>query len=249
MQEGMPRVQGGLALIKVGCCGFPKAKPEYYKHFAVVEVQRTFYKLPRVETAHRWRAEAPPEFEFALKAWQLITHEPTSPTYRKAELRIAAEKRDRYGSFRPTDEVFSAWERTREIAQALEARVVVFQSPASFTPTEEHIANMRAFFREAERGRMIFAWEPRGEWGDEEIEGLCRELDLIHCVDPFKRLPVYGAPAYFRLHGITGYRYRYTDEDLGQLLEWCRRFKEAYCLFNNTSMWEDALRMKGLVEG
>jgi len=236
-------------LIKVGCCGFPKAKPEYYKHFAVVEVQQTFYKPPRVETAHRWRAEAPPEFEFALKAWQLITHEPASPTYRKARLRIAVEEEDRYGSFRPTAEVFSAWERIREIAQALAAKIVVFQCPASFTPTEEHIANMHAFFREAERGGMIFAWEPRGEWANGEIERICRELDLIHCVDPFKRLPVYGAPAYFRLHGITGYRYRYTDEDLNQLLEWCRRYEEVYCLFNNVSMWESASEFRRLAGG
>lgn len=231
-------------MIKVGCCGFPKARKAYYEYFQVVEVQRTFYKPPRLETAERWREEAPVDFEFALKAWQLITHPPTSPTYRRAGVEITKEERDLYGFFRPTDRVFSAWETTRQIAQALRARIVVFQCPASFTPTEEHIADLRTFFQKAERGGLIFAWEPRGKWDDEVIAALCRELDLIHCVDPFARLPVTGGRAYFRLHGKGGYRYRYTDEDLAHLAEVASRYDEVYCMFNNVSMWEDALRFK-----
>ncbi len=234
-------------MIKVGCCGFPKAKKEYYTRFPVVEVQQTFYHPPRVGTCEKWRAQAPPRFEFTLKAWQLITHAPTSPTYRR--LRMEIDKPDRYGFFRPTDELLAAWERTKEIAQALGAQIVLFQCPASFTPTEEHIADMRAFFHLIERDGLLFAWEPRGEWEDEQIKGLCQELDLTHGVDPFQRPPVYGEIAYFRLHGIGGYRYRYTDEDLLQLLLWCRRYEEGYCLFNNISMFEDALRMKEVIGG
>jgi len=37
-------------MIKVGCCGFPKAKKEYHTHFPVGEVQQTFYHPPRVGT-------------------------------------------------------------------------------------------------------------------------------------------------------------------------------------------------------
>lgn len=242
-------VQGAGVRIRVGCCGFPKAKAEYYQHFDLVEVQQTFYKPPRLETVKRWREEAPADFEFTLKAWQLITHEPTSPTYRRLRMGIPEEDKDKYGSFRPTDEVFRAWEETRQRAQALRAKVVVFQCPVSFTPTDEHISNLRAFFTAIDRGGLAFAWEPRGEWADGEIEALCGELNLIHCVDPFKRPPVYGDFAYFRLHGITGYRYRYTEEDLEQLWEWCCRHEEAYCMFNNVSMWEAASKFRRLVDG
>jgi len=105
--------RGPHTVIKVGCCGFSKARAEYFQHFSLVEVQRTFYKLPRLETCQRWRAEAPPAFEFTLKAWQLITHRPTSPTYRKAKLKV--DRPDRYGSFRPSDEVLGAWEDTLEV--------------------------------------------------------------------------------------------------------------------------------------
>lgn len=234
-------------MIKIGCCGYGRAKATYYQHFRVVEIQQTFYKPPRLATAERWRAEAPPDFEFTLKAWQLITHKPSSPTYRKAKLSLDGPP-EHYGAFRPTAEVHAAWETTQAIAQALEARFVLFQCPASFTPTEEHIANLRTFFREVDRGGLCFAWEPRGKWDDEQIAALCQELDLIHAVDPFQRLPVTEGTAYFRLHGRTGWRYHYTDNDLAQLLAWCRDYDEVYCLFNNVSMFEDAQRLWELAE-
>lgn len=234
-------------MIRIGCCGFCKARRVYFERFGLVEIQQTFYKLPKVTTAQRWREEAPAGFTFTLKAWQLITHAPSSPTYRKAGLSIPEADRERYGSFRPTDEVRDAWARTLEIARALDARVVVFQCPARFTPTEEHIDNLRTFFSEVNRNGLLFAWEPRGEWPNEVVRKLCRELDLIHCVDPFQRLPMHGVPAYFRLHGRSGYRYRYTDDDLLQLKAWCEQHPEVYCLFNNVYMWESASKFRKLI--
>lgn len=159
------------------------------------------------------------------------------------------DKPDRYGFFRPTDEVLTAWERTKEIAQALEAQIVLFQCPASFAPTKEHIADVRAFFQAIERDGLLFAWEPREEWEEKQIKRLCRELDLTHGVDPFQRPRFSDEIAYFRLHGIGGYRYRYTDEDLSRLLHWCQEYEEGYCLFNNISIFEDAWRMKEMIGG
>jgi len=53
-------------LIKAGCCGFAVkgGAKTYYKLFDVVELQSTFYRLPKIETAERWRREAPEWFEF-----------------------------------------------------------------------------------------------------------------------------------------------------------------------------------------
>lgn len=232
--------------IKVGCCGFPVARNRYYQTFSLVEVQQTFYQPPEPATARRWRTEAPPGFEFALKAWQLITHEPSSPTYRRLKENIPQEKRDSYGSFRPTTEVLDAWERIKEMADILQARVVVFQSPASFGPTPEHKENLRRFFSSIQRKRLLLAWEPRGRWNEAELLDLCRELELIHCVDPFKNKPLYGEINYFRLHGRTGYRYRYTENDLNELKDKCASRPLSYCLFNNVPMFEDARRYQEL---
>ena len=49
------------------------------------------------------------------------------------------------------------------------------------------------------------------------VAEICAEHGLIHCVDPFETLPVYGDAIYWRLHGRGGYRYKYTDEDLQEL--------------------------------
>ena len=137
--------------IKVGTCGFAMRRAEYYRTFPVVEIQQSFYKLPRVTTGERWSAGAPPGFEFTMKAWQLITHEPFSPTYRRLGKPIPAEMKDRYGSFRSTEEVLAAWAQTRAFADALGATIIVFQCPPRFTPTPEHIANLRKFFTSIDR--------------------------------------------------------------------------------------------------
>jgi uncharacterized protein YecE (DUF72 family) len=231
-------------ILKIGCCGFPRARKDYFSHFPVVEVQQTFYQPPRTATLDRWREQAPPDFEFTLKAWQVVTHPSTSPTYRR--LRAPLERPEEAGFFRPTETVLAGYARTREAARLLTARIVLFQCPASFTPSREHIRDMRAFFRRVPRDGLVFAWEPRGDWDDEQVRDLCAELDLVHCVDPFAGKPVTGRLAYFRLHGIGGYRHRHSDQELRSLLDTCAPFEEAYCLFNNMSMWEDAKRLKAL---
>jgi uncharacterized protein YecE (DUF72 family) len=231
-------------MIKVGCCGFPVSKSKYFDNFNLVEIQQTFYQPPDISIVQKWRNEAPKNFEYTLKAWQLITHEPKSPTYRKLKLKIPHSKEKNYGLFKPTDEVLHAWEKTKEIANMLNAKIIVFQCPASFKPTEENKHNMKKFFSLIERGRFIFGWEPRGKWDDKEIETMCRELDLIHIVDPFKSTPVYGNIRYYRLHGIGGYKYNYTEADLRKLGDLIEGRRYIYFLFNNVFMYEDALEFK-----
>jgi uncharacterized protein YecE (DUF72 family) len=233
--------------VRVGCCGFPLGRARYYAIFETVEIQQTFYQPPKVETARRWRAEAPAQFRFALKAWQLITHEATSPTYRRLKLELSPEAAKRCGSFKPTDEVFSAWEATRRIALALEARYVLFQSPASFAPSAENRKNARRFFSAIERAGLALAWEPRGAWREEEILALCREFDLVHAVDPLKAKPLYGGCGYFRLHGPRGYRSSYGDGELRRVASLCEG--ETYCFFNNATMLRDARRFQRLLRG
>jgi uncharacterized protein YecE (DUF72 family) len=118
--------------LRLGLCGWNGSQKAYYESFDCIEIQSTFYEPPDAKVAHRWRREAPNGFEFCIKAWQLITHTPSSPTYRRLRSPIPAKARDSLGSFRPTDEVWEAWERTLEIAEALQARIILFQCPKSF---------------------------------------------------------------------------------------------------------------------
>ncbi len=139
-------------MIKVGCCGFPVKREIYYHTFSVVEIQQTFYQLPQLRTGRRWRETSPSNFEFTMKAWQLITHEPSSPTYRRLRLKIPERKRKAYGFFKGTEEVEEAWLKTKEFALELGVEKIVFQSPPSFSPSDEHIRNLKQFFKKIERG-------------------------------------------------------------------------------------------------
>ncbi len=232
--------------IKVGCCGFAKARKLYFQQFQLVEIQQTFYKPPDLATARKWRQEAPEDFEFSLKAWQEITHLPSSPTYHKAGLEIPPDEVDCYGFFKPSTEVFQAWQTTRDIAKILKAKVIVFQCPATFHPSAENIQNMTDFFTTIDRDDFIFAWEPRGQWNNDTIIALCKKLELVHCVDPLENMPAYGKLKYFRLHGGPGYHHQYSDRELIRLRELSTG--PAYVLFNNMTMYQDALRFKQLMQ-
>ena len=79
----------------------------------------------------------------------------------------------------------------------------------------------------------------------EEIREICRESGFIHGVDPFKGDPRSEKIRYLRLHGITGYRYRFSEVDLRALRGKSRGL--TYCMFNNAGVWTDAQAFLGLV--
>jgi uncharacterized protein YecE (DUF72 family) len=109
------------------------------------------------------------------------------------------------------------------------------------------VENLRQFFSRIERAGLVAAWEPRGDWPPELIRDLCAELDLVHVVDPLKQPPESEGLRYFRLHGVTGYRYLHTDQDLRTVAELCATENPVYVLFNNLFMGEDALRLQTLL--
>jgi uncharacterized protein YecE (DUF72 family) len=45
----------------------------------------------------------------------------------------------------------------------------------------------------------------------------------------------------------VNYRYKYTDEDLRELLQMVAGEKEAYVMFNNVYSFEDAKRFKEMI--
>lgn len=237
-------------MIKTGCCGFSAAQAKYTSIFPVVEINTSFYQLPQLGTAEKWRKNAPPGFEFALKAWQLITHPPTSPGYRRLSKPILESKRNRYGSFLPTLEVREAWQKTLAVAQAMKASLILLQTPTTFVPTPDNVARVRQFFRSIPRGSCRLAWEARGSWPASLLAQLLKEHQLIHAVDPLRSPPVGPGVNYFRLHGAyEGGRivanHRYSDPELRKIKEACDK-PVNYVFFNNLTMFEDAQRFARL---
>jgi|Deesub1362B_J571_1020462.scaffolds.fasta_scaffold00016_196 uncharacterized protein YecE (DUF72 family) len=236
--------------MKIGCCGFAVAFEKYIRNLDVVEVQKTFYTPPKPETAEKWREKADSinkDFEFTIKAFQVITHPPNSPTYRKVKLEVGKD----IGFFNPVKEVFEAWEKTKEIAEILRADKIIFQTPASFKMTRNNLEKVDEFFNSID-GDFTFIWEPRDvavELTDHFLEILTRH-GIVHCVDPFVSEPVkQGKINYFRLHGAYKgkkivYSYTYTNDDLERLKKKVTSYSNPYVMFNNKTMYQDALRFK-----
>ncbi len=238
----------------MGCCGWSALRPRdfgeedwrtkykhrlqlYAAHFPLVEVNSTFYKLPRPPTAAQWRElvdEVNPAFEFTVKVHQDVTH-----THR----------------FRG-ENAREAFRRSADIARVLRAKILLLQCPASFGPSEPNEEALRKFLVEVDREDFLLAWEPRGAWREEpaRVQALCEEFGLVHCTDPFQWLPVSGGSlTYLRLHGAPPgqkmYRYTYTDRDLSWLAQTVGGLKTStvYVLFNNDTMAQDAHRFRQLL--
>lgn len=258
-------------MIRIGTCGYSRYQPgrnwkaryrdklQAFAHaFSCIELNRTFYKLPMVKTARKWREEVPEDFVFTVKAWQAITHPTSGVTWRKRKEKLSEEQARQFGDLNPHLLVLEAWEETCAVARALESPVLLIQTPSAFGPSEENIANLRSFLSEADRHGLDIAWEPRGAWNEELdlVAELCEELRIIHVVDIMRREPRSGGNlAYLRLHGLnereTDYDYDYSEEELGEIagrlrsLE--RRYKTVYCMFNNYEMYPNARRLQELL--
>src|ERR1700752_2109826 len=59
---------------------YPDAMPDkqmlrfYGERFRTVEINNTFYRMPKTAVLESWAAEVPADFKFVLKASQRITH-------------------------------------------------------------------------------------------------------------------------------------------------------------------------------
>lgn len=224
--------------IKIGCCGFPVSKTKYYRELPLVEINSTFYNYPKQSILLKWRREAPENFEFTVKAHQDISH-----THR----------------FNPNNECIKALNLMVEICKTLNSKILLIQTPASFKPEESNLKKVKEFFGKIGKHKIFWVWETRGdEWFKPEtkktLKKIFDEYGIIHCTDPFISQPArVGEIAYFRLHGLGKrlYYYQYSDDELKKLLETVKKFnkkREVYVLFNNLTMFTDALRFKSLVE-
>jgi len=240
----------------IGCCGIPGGLAKYSREFGVVELNSTFYKLPRTETAKRWRETVSKDFVFTVKCHQAVTHSVTSPTWKRSGVKDYTKLKNKVGFLKPTLKVFDFWHQTLEICRALKSPVCLIQLPASFKETEENKGNAQEFFSKIDKADMTIALEPR-EWSEEGFRDVCKRYDLTSCVDPFREEPVWLSEkkvAYLRLHGSyeknrINYRHRYSVKELEELKNKIDALnaEEIYCLFNNVWMRDNALEFKQML--
>ena len=241
-------------MIKVGTCGFPISRKRYYQEFNVIELNNTFYSIPDLDWVKKIREEAPENFEFTFKAFQGITHDVNSFTWRKSNIENHKELKGKVGYLRNTKEVFEFWEKQEEIANILKAKIIVIQLPNSFKDTEENIKNAYNFFNSISKKYKI-AIELRG-WSKENREKICKEFDLIDIVDINVEEPVYDSKIkYYRLHGLHEnnrliYNYDYSKEELEKIKEKVMKYnrEKTYVMFNNSMMYKNAKEFLELIK-
>ena len=115
----------------------------YATQFPIVEVDATYYYLPREEQAGLWVDRTPPDFVFNIKAFSLLTGHPTRRKAIPEDLRdeLAPEHRDKervYASHLSADAQAEIWRRFRDALLPLDSAgklgAVLMQYPEWFTP-------------------------------------------------------------------------------------------------------------------
>ncbi len=219
-------------MILIGCANFPTSMDKYFQIYGAVEINRTFYALPREQTLVRWRERAPRGFVFSVKANRGISHD--------ARMNSASEVGKK------------ALEGTLAAARVLGAQYLLFQTPPSLGP-EALPAVRDTLIRARETGFRI-GYEPRGkDWAghEEELREALKGL-ASHVVDPLVGKEVWSEGFhYFRLHGLgkRPYAYRFSDEELKKLKDVVKAVNgDVLLIFNNTNMLEDSQRFMKLLK-
>jgi uncharacterized protein YecE (DUF72 family) len=235
--------------VHVGCSGwvyphwrevfYPRDVPQrawlefYAKRFDTVEINNTFYRLPKPSAVEGWVEHSPPGFIFAVKASRYLTHVKRLKTldpyvkrfYEPLETLTATEK------FGP----------------------VLWQLPANFHRDDERL---RGALEALPDGRHAFEFR-HASWFADEVYSLLREHDAALVIGdessrwvstPHVRTADW---TYVRFH--HGTRGRHGNYSASEIDQWARRISqwrrdtEVYAYFNND--WEGyALRNADLLK-
>jgi len=183
---------------------YPKDLPDkqmlhyYGERFRSVEINNTFYRMPKESVLDAWGTEVPADFKFVLKASQRITH---MQRLKDAEdsvsylLKVAGTLRDRLGP-------------------------LLFQLPPNL---KKDVPRLHDFLRLLPTERRC-AFEFRHQtWFDEEVFALLREHQIALCIAEAED----GVEVPFVSTADWGYlRLRRPDYGEAELRSWANRVRD-----------------------
>ncbi|MHA2059305.1 MAG: DUF72 domain-containing protein [Candidatus Ranarchaeia archaeon] len=218
---------GGWAYFKIP--GTPPLEA-YSQVFDFVEVNTTFYQIPKIDLVASWRKRVPEDFEFSVKCHQAITH-----TYQ----------------FSPNRQVLDTFQRMVEICHLLKTRFLVFETPASIALTPAKLTEIRDFFATIDYGDLDLVWEIRRHPNQSipsPLQKILEDHGILQSVDLSKEDPVGSSKKiYSRLFGSGDHNiYQFTDEELQKIDERVnRKNPEVVAIsFHTQRMYKDATRYK-----
>jgi len=213
----------------------PEAFLSYYnRHFHTVEINNSFYQLPKIETFEVWRRAVPQSFIFAVKGSRYITH--------------MKKLKD------PEKSVSKFLERVRILKEKLGP--ILFQLPPRWKRNPERLESFLEIL--PKEFRYAFEFRDPSWFRDETLEALSRHgaAFCIYDLAGFQSPKAVTADfIYIRLHGPGDkYQGKYSPQALagwaGALAAWGKRKKEIFCYFDNDQAGyaaQDALSLQGLI--
>ena len=202
----------------------------YSKAFDFVEVNSTFYEIPKLKQVESWRKLVPPNFEFAVRCNKALTHK-----YK----------------FQPTPEAFEVLKKMIAICNTLKAEILHLQTPPTFKPTKTNSDLIRDFFSAADLKGNRLALEIRGAKHplNSDVIKMMQDYNIVHCVDLSRdEEPAYESDIlYSRLFGKGAHNiYQPTDEELRKIDRKAREgdHKTVAVSFHFIKMYKDAARFK-----
>jgi uncharacterized protein YecE (DUF72 family) len=239
-----------MARIRIGCSGwnyrdwrgpfYPEKLPAkdwfsfYAETFDTVEINNSFYRLPKPETYRKWRDQAPEGFCYAVKASRFLTHnkklkEPEGPL----DLLIG---------------------NARNLGPHLGP--ILYQLPPGWKLNRERLEH---FLKQLPKDLTHVLEFREPSWLTEEVLALLDAHDVAFCTHdmPGMKVPrrASGKAAYVRFHGHKSkYRGRYPDAVLQDWANWlvtqAREGRAVWAYFNNdydADAIQDALTLRVMV--
>jgi uncharacterized protein YecE (DUF72 family) len=223
--------------IRIGCSGWNYAswRDEFYgglpasrwlehyaKHFDTVEVNNTFYRLPRKESVARWVEQTPPDFLFSVKGSRYLTH--------IKRLRDLGQGLQRY------------YACIEPLVSSPKLGPVLWQLPPNFRRDDERLAAACAAFPE---GRQCVEFRHES-WFVEDVYDILRAHGVALVIGDRPEVKSFQTEVFttdwtfVRFHyGSRGRRGNYSESELE---EWAKKFEtwsrdaEVLAYFNND--WE-----------
>ena len=120
----------------------------YASQFSLVEVDSSYYGMPKPENSELWVARTPQGFTFDVKSFSLFTNHPTKamalPKDIREQLPANLLEKNIYVDQMPAELVDESWERFRGALEPLRAAgklgAVFFQFPPWFLPSSKSLS-------------------------------------------------------------------------------------------------------------
>jgi uncharacterized protein YecE (DUF72 family) len=226
-----------VGTVRIGCSGwvydhwrgrvYPDGLPQrrwlehYASLFETVEVNATFYRLPKRDTVAAWVEGTPAGFVFAVKASRYLTH--------LKRLRDLGDGLERF------------YARIQPLVDSPKLGPVLWQLPENFHRDDDRLAGA---LERLPPGRHCFEFR-HPSWFHPDVYALLRGHGTALVVGdtptrPFQAHELTAGWSFVRFHhGSRGRRGNYSDRELEEWAERLARWRaqaDVYAYFNND--WE-----------